>query len=123
MLEESSCAASSSAESLGAPEGQTPTGPAILKAERRTKPRWARSSNELFFLSKTQLMSVKFSPGGALNPGKPTLLFEDKKAWSGYDVAPDGRFVVAREAEDKPTGNQINVVLRWFDELKRAQRK
>jgi len=96
---------------------------AQVSSEGGTDPRWARSGQELFFLAKTQLMSVKLPPGNALNPGKPTLLFEDKKAWSGYDVAPDGGFIVAREAEEKSTGNRINVVLHWFDELKRAQRK
>ena len=84
--------------------------------------RWARSSNELLYLSKHRLMSVKFAPGAALNPGKPTLLFEDKKAWSGYDIAADGRLVVARDADDKGAGTQINVVLRWFDEIKQAQK-
>jgi hypothetical protein len=68
-------------------------------------------------------MSVKFPPGGALNPGKPTFLFEEKRGWSGYDVAADGRFVVAVEADDKVTGSQLNVILHWFEELKQAQPK
>ena len=68
-------------------------------------------------------MSVKFAPGNALNPGKPMKLFQDKRAWSGYDVAADGRFVVAVEAEDKVTGSQLNVILHWFEELKQAQPK
>jgi len=46
------------------------------------------------------------------------VLFEDKREWSGYDVAKDGRFVVARETEDKGSGSQINVVLHWFDQMK-----
>jgi Tol biopolymer transport system component len=86
-------------------------------------PRWAHSSNELFFRSKNRTMSVKFAPGGGLNPGKPVRLFEDKKEWAGYDVAADGRFLVTREAENNGTGSQINVVLGWFEELKREQRK
>ena len=49
------------------------------------------------------------------------MLFEDKKDWEGDDVAADGRLVVAREAESKSTGTQINVVLHWFDELKHRQ--
>jgi len=86
-------------------------------------PRWARSGNELFFLAKDGLMSVKFAPGNALNPGKPVKLFQDKKAWSGYDVAADGRFVVTVEADDKATASQLNVILHWFEELKQAQLK
>jgi Tol biopolymer transport system component len=88
-----------------------------------TDPRWARSGNELLFRSKDQLMSVKFAPGAGLNPGKPVMLFEDKTQWLGYDVAPDGRLVVARDASDKAPGTQINVVLNWFDELKQEQKK
>jgi serine/threonine protein kinase len=86
-------------------------------------PRWARSGNELFFRAKDGLMSVKFAPGTALNPGKPVKLFQDKRAWSGYDVAADGRFVVAIEAEDKVANSQLNVILHWFEELKQAQPK
>ena len=68
-------------------------------------------------------MSVKLAPGTTLSPSKPSVLFEDKKEWSGYDVANDGRLVVARAAEDKGSGNQINVVLHWFDEVKARARK
>jgi hypothetical protein len=42
----------------------------------------------------------------------------DKRLWSGYDLTADGRFVVAVEADEQGSGNQINVVLHWFDELK-----
>ena len=66
-------------------------------------------------------MSVKFAPGAALNPGKPVMLFEDNRHWGGYDVAPDGRIVAVREAEN--TGTEINVVLHWFEELKREPQK
>jgi Tol biopolymer transport system component len=96
---------------------------AQISSEGGLFPRWARSGNELFFLAKDGLMSVKFAPGNALNPGKPVKLFQDKKAWSGYDVAADGRFVVAVEADDKVTGSQLNVILNWFEELKQAQPK
>jgi len=68
-------------------------------------------------------MSVKFASGGALTPSKPVMLFEDKKEWGGYDVAADGHFAVVREAENKSTGTQINVVLHWFDKVKRAAQK
>jgi serine/threonine-protein kinase len=96
---------------------------AQISSEGGTDPRWARSGNELLFLSKRRLMSVKFAPGGGLNPGKPVQLFEDKAPWLSYDVAPDGRLVVARDASDKAPATQINVVLHWFEELKQDQRK
>ncbi len=93
-----------------------------ISTEGGTEPRWA-GHYELLFRSKTRLMSVKFSPGDGLSPGKPVLLFEDKAPWTGYDVAVDGRLVVVRDASDKASGTQINVVLNWFDELKQGQPK
>jgi eukaryotic-like serine/threonine-protein kinase len=96
---------------------------AQISSEGGSDPQWARPSNELLFQSKNRVMSVKFSPGGGLNPGKPVLLFEDKKDWSGFDVAADGRLVVAREADTNGTGTQINVVLHWFEELKQEPQK
>ena len=45
-------------------------------------------------------MAVKFAPVGGLNPGKPILWFEDKRSWNSYEVAGDGRLVVAREADN-----------------------
>ncbi len=89
-----------------------------VSRETGVAPRWVRSGNELLYRSKNRVMSVKFAAGGALSPGKSVVLFEDKKAWSDYDVARDGRLVVTREAEDKGKGTQINVVLNWFEELK-----
>ena len=61
--------------------------------------------------------------GGGLNPGKPTLLFEDPTTWRGYDVAPDGRILVARVAQQKGVGNKINVVLNWTEELKKLMKR
>jgi serine/threonine protein kinase len=100
-----------------------PATSAQISSEGGTAPRWARSGNELFFLAKDGFMSVKFAPGNTLNLGKPVKLFEDKRTWSGYDVAADGRFVVAVEAEGKATGSQLNVILHWFEELKQDQPK
>jgi hypothetical protein len=94
-----------------------------ISSDGGMEPRWAHSGSELLFLSKDRLMSVKFASGGALNPGKPSPLFEDKRDWSGYDPATDGRLVVAREADNKDTGTQVNVVLHWFEEMKQEQRK
>jgi Tol biopolymer transport system component len=92
---------------------------AQVSIEGGSDPQWARSGSELLFTSKNRIMSAKFSPGIGLNLGKPTVLFEDKRGWTGYDIAADGRLVVARNADDKGTGTQINIVLNWFEELKK----
>ena len=37
-----------------------------------------------------------------------------------YDVAPDGqRFVMIKVSEEQEAVGQINIVLNWFEELKR----
>ncbi len=100
-----------------------PSTRAQISSDGGTEPRWMRSGNELLFRAKSKVMSVKFSSGAGLNPAKPVLLFEDKMPWAGYDLALDGRLVVAREATDNSSATQINVVLHWFDELKQDQRK
>jgi hypothetical protein len=72
------------------------------------------------------MMAVSISSGQELTPGKPTLLFEGRyqtglvggDTGSNYDVAADGRFVMIR-AEEGSGPTQINVVLNWFEELKR----
>jgi len=94
-----------------------------ISRDTGSEPRWARSGNELLYVSKDWVMSVKFASGAALNPGKPVVLFEDKRDWSGYDLARDGRLLVARKAEEKGGGTQINVVLHWFDEMEAGLRK
>src|SRR5207253_5771964 len=41
-----------------------------ISRDTGSSPRWARSGNELLYVSKDRLMSVKFAPaGGVLNPG------------------------------------------------------
>ena len=96
---------------------------AQISSEGGKYPRWAPSGNELIFWSKTRVMSVKFAPGGGLHPGKPALLFEDKKVSSGYTVAPDGRLVAVRQTDVPGTENQINVVPHWFEDLKKEAQK
>ncbi len=92
---------------------------AQISSEGGGWPRWNRSSNELFFLSKDKLLSAKFAPGPGLKPGKPEILFSDKRQWSEYDVAPDGRLLVARDADNaEGAGININILPHWFDTLK-----
>lgn len=82
-------------------------------------PRWAPSGKELLYISQDWVISVPMGAGPGLHPGQPVKLFQDKARWSGYDVAANGRIMVARDAEQTASGTQINLVLRWFDELKK----
>jgi len=103
-----------------------PGGKRQISTEGGTEPLWSRDGRELFYRSGEKTMAVAISTEPELTAGKPTLLFEGlyetgmglgPNPGSNYDVAPDGRFVVIR---DQGSGlAQINVVLNWFEELKR----
>lgn len=36
-----------------------------------------------------------------------------------YDVAPDGRFLMIAPDKDEQTATELQVILNWFEELKR----
>jgi len=69
-------------------------------------------------------VGIKTEP--TFTAGSPVVLFTGRytfgDAVAHYDISPDGqRFLMIKEAEDGTVQqqNQINVVLNWFEELKR----
>jgi len=89
------------------------------------EPMWSRNQRELFYRAGDQLMAVAVMPrADSFTVGQPRMLFSgkyDTLPWaSNYDVAPDGqRFLMVRSAQQGANGNQIDVVVNWFEELKR----
>jgi hypothetical protein len=71
------------------------------------------------------MMVVDVATRPTFSAGKPRRLFERRyeptlALWPNYDVTSDGqRFLVVKTLDQDPTPPQINVVLNWFDELKR----
>jgi Tol biopolymer transport system component len=63
--------------------------------------RWSHDGRELFYWNSSRLMSVSISPGPRLEAGAPRLVLEREGA-RGLDVAPDGRFLIARESSAAP---------------------
>jgi len=93
-------------------------------------PVWARSGQELFYANGDKLMTVPVETGPTFSAGTPQMLFENTAMSMSlltglgpffskpYDIAPDGkRFLVVKHSVSAST--QINVVLNWFEELKR----
>jgi serine/threonine-protein kinase len=99
----------------------------LISADGGDEPLWAPSGLELFYRNDNQMMVVPIS--AAREPGTPLVLFEGEYERDpfgndarNYDLSPDGtRFLmVRREVEsDRPQQQQLNVVLNWFEELKR----
>jgi serine/threonine-protein kinase len=99
-----------------------------VSADGGSAPVWSRRGGELFYRRGKALLSVSLSEGrgAAISAGPPRQLFEGEFAppafgSPGYDVAPDGRrFIMLRGGgQDAGAPGRLNVVLGWFEDLKR----
>ncbi len=96
--------------------------------EGGTEPVWSPDGNELFYRSGNRMMVVSVQTEPTFRAGRPEVLFEGSFvttrlggpiAYPYYDISPDGqRFLMIKSAEGSQSA-QINVVLNWFEELKR----
>ena len=93
-----------------------------------TEARWGRVGRELFFRKGDTVYAVTTQLGAEVRLGAPRALFTGKYqaavlGQSGqnvlYDVSPDGgRFLMVRE-QNSGNGEQLTVVLNWFDQVRR----
>ena len=104
-----------------------PGGKWQISTEGGTEPVWA-GNGELFYRNESgdKMMVVDITTEPTFRAGNPRLLFEGfyqggiggNRAF--YDVTPDGqRFLMVKAGEQETEAMQINVVLNWFEELKR----
>lgn len=97
-----------------------------------TRPVWARSGRELFYLvgaDAVRMMALPVQSGATFSAGSPQKLFEGRyfatpdRSGRTYDVSPDGqRFLMIKNAAVDVTTSLVPsfvFVLNWFDELKR----
>ncbi len=102
-----------------------PGGKWQISTEGGTEPVWNPNGRELFYRSGDKMMAVEITTQPGFSAGKPNVLFEGKylptpATFPNYDVAPDGqRFLMCKASEQEAAPTQINVVLNWFEELKR----
>ena len=104
-----------------------PGGKWQISTDGGTEPLWNRNGRELFYRSGNKMMAVQVETQPSFAASKPAILFEKEYAASqfpstgiAYDVSPDGqRFLMIKELEQSSAATQINVVLNWFEELKR----
>ncbi len=100
-----------------------PGGKWPVSTDGGTEPRWSADGRELFYRLGRKMMVVEVQSEPAFTSGRPQLVFEgpyltDNFATPNYDISPDGqRFLMIKKEEGQQ--DQINVVLNWFEELKR----
>ena len=96
----------------------------LVSTEGGTEPVWSSQREELFYRADNKLMVVAYETGPSFIASKPVVLFEGNYApnfyAANYDVSPDGqRFVMIEALEQSTRPRQLNVVLNWFEELRR----
>jgi Tol biopolymer transport system component len=109
-----------------------PGGKYQISTDGGLEPRWNPNGRELFYRSGNRMMAVDVSLQPGFTAGKPRVLFEGQYFTSvfpltgvSYDVSRDGqRFLMVKEFAVQEPGQsaapvQLNVVLNWFEELKR----
>jgi serine/threonine-protein kinase len=103
-----------------------PGGKWQISTEGGTEPTWNPNGRELFYRSGDKMMAVEIATQPGFSAGKPRVLFEGRYEPSpatapNYDVSADGqRFLMLKpSATVEAASTQINVVLNWFEELKR----
>ena len=86
---------------------------------------WNPNGRELFYRSGDKMMAVDIATQPRFTASKPRMLFEGPYEPSpatgpNYDVSADGqRFLMIKASEQEQAVTQIDMVLNWFEELKR----
>jgi Tol biopolymer transport system component len=94
------------------------------------EPRWSPDGRELFFRIDDRFMRARIAPREPFEAETPTKLFDgifNVRSDTGvsYDVDPNtGRFLMTRSADPSaaPSVTTLNVVINWFDDLRRLTR-
>ena len=94
-----------------------------------TRPAWARSGRELFYLDESNTLTAVpvQTSGSTFSAGTPAKVFDTKYATPfpprNYDVSPDGqRFLMVKDhPAPAQTGTPVSMILvqSWTEELKR----
>ena len=87
--------------------------------------RWSADGRELFFNNGQRMLAVSVERSGdGISFGRPRQLFElpflpTSEAFTNYDVAPDGRFLVVRRSSEESMAGHLVVALDWLELVRR----
>ncbi|MEP7326918.1 MAG: protein kinase [Gemmatimonadota bacterium] len=106
----------------------TDSGKWQISTDGGSSPLWARNGRELFYVNANRdLMAVTVGPGVEPQLGVPHTLFHlrdqlymtSTEFYTPFDVAPDGRFIMARAlTAASELESPLIVVENWFEELR-----
>jgi len=108
------------------------SGKRLISKNIGEEPLWSPDGLELFYRSGNKVMAVPVESNETFNIGQPVELFKGNYYSSGalfynrWDIHPDGKrfLMIKRVVHTKSESNvdasiKINVVLNWFEELKK----
>ena len=83
-----------------------------------TAPQWSQDGRTIYYRKGSQLMAVSFA--GADSPifGSPSLVV-DRPDERSLQLSPAGTFIGVQDCQDAGIVTELNLVVNWFDELKR----
>lgn len=86
-------------------------------SEGGNAPRWSTDGKSLVYAN---------ADGASFSHGNPRVLFETRypttsDTFTNYDVTPDGRFIMVRTTSELRTAEQIDVVVNFFELLRRTE--
>ena len=94
----------------------------VVTTDGGEEPSWSADGRTLFYRRRGDMMAVTLTESaGAIATSAPRVVFTgtfryDPSGDQGYDIAPDGRFVLLKsQGGDRVV---IDVVLNWIDEVK-----
>ncbi len=97
----------------------------LVSEEGGGQPVWSPDGTELFYRNGDRMVAVSVQTEPTFRRGRPEVLFEGTyvssrfiSGYQYYDISRDGQRFLMIKAEEGSTA-QINVVLNWFEELKR----
>jgi Tol biopolymer transport system component len=83
-----------------------------------SEPRWARDGNALYYVRENELWRIPISRAAGVSIGAPERVFSgaaiEVALERGYDLAPDGRFVLVRELDREKSA--LTIVQNWAAE-------
>ena len=102
-----------------------PGGKWQISTDGGQEPVWNSNGRELFYRIGSKIMAVEIASQQGFSAGTPRMLLEGpyiptSASLPNYDVSPDGqRLLMVKPTEQEAAPTQINVVLNWFEELKK----
>ena len=104
-----------------------PGGKVTVSTAGGIQPMWSRDGRELFYREGDWLMAagVQLQPFRIMAAKRlfefGALTYSADPNFADYDVAPDGRFLAIRH--NRATADELEVVLNWSEELRRALKR